>query len=123
MSVSHRGHGSTILALYLIGTAATALSLISMSVRLSVLVATVRLVFYKSFGWTMCHTGNSRVQITTWAGGYSRREWSGMVSNYYGERTKIWLNNTLHQLALASVEHGVNGITTASTGADVVRSA
>lgn len=28
---------------------------------------------------------NSRVQITTWAGGYSRREWSGMVNSYYGE--------------------------------------
>jgi len=47
---------------------------------------------------------NSRVQITTWAGGYSRREWSGMVSEYYGGRTKIWLNNTLHQMALVAEE-------------------
>jgi alpha-N-acetylglucosaminidase len=42
---------------------------------------------------------NSRVQITTWAGGYSRREWSGMVDSYYGGRTQIWLNNTLRQMA------------------------
>ena len=43
---------------------------------------------------------NSRVQITTWAGGYSRREWSGMVDSYYGGRTKIWLNNSLHKMAV-----------------------
>jgi hypothetical protein len=38
---------------------------------------------------------NSRVQISTWAGGYSRREWSGMVNSYYSGRTKVWLNYTL----------------------------
>eukprot|EP00040_Diaphanoeca_grandis_P034275 m.212108 g.212108 ORF g.212108 m.212108 type:complete len:916 (+) comp33117_c0_seq2:280-3027(+) len=38
---------------------------------------------------------NSRVQISSWAGGYSRREWSGMVEHYYAERVKIWLNWTL----------------------------
>ena len=38
---------------------------------------------------------NSRVQITTWAGAYSRREWSGMVTTYYNVRTQIWLNWTL----------------------------
>eukprot|EP01079_Euglenida_sp_SAG-EU17-18_P009494 gene9494-1707_t len=38
---------------------------------------------------------NSRLQITTWAGGYSRREWSGMVKSYYGGRTAVWLNYTL----------------------------
>ena len=38
---------------------------------------------------------NSRMQITTWAGGYSRREWSGVVREYYGGRTSIWLNFTL----------------------------
>ena len=45
---------------------------------------------------------NSRVQITTWAGGYSRREWSGMVDQYYTGRTKIWLNNTLQHMAVAA---------------------
>ena len=75
--------------------------------------------FPQPFGWMMCHAGNSRVQITTWAGGYSRREWSGMVTDYYGGRTKVWLNNTLHQMALASVEDG----TTTGLGADIVRSA
>lgn len=38
---------------------------------------------------------NSRVQISTWAGAYSRRQWSGMLSGYYDERVKIWLNYTL----------------------------
>lgn len=38
---------------------------------------------------------NSRVQISTWAGGYSRREWSGMVNQYYGGRVNVWLNYTL----------------------------
>eukprot|EP00936_MAST-01D_sp_MAST-1D-sp1_P000019 g19.t1 len=39
---------------------------------------------------------NSRVQITTWAGAYSRREWAGMISTYYDTRASIWLNYTLH---------------------------
>ena len=38
---------------------------------------------------------NSRMQITTWAGAYSRREWSGMVDSYYGGRLNVWLNHTL----------------------------
>eukprot|EP00912_Choanoflagellata_sp_UC4_P000529 UC4_evm1s330 len=38
---------------------------------------------------------NGRVQISTWAGGYSRRAWSGMINGYYQQRTKIWLNRTL----------------------------
>lgn len=64
------------------------------------------------------------MQITTWAGGYSRREWSGMVSDYYGGRTKIWLNNTLHQMALAEAEHGSStSVTTANARSDVASSA
>jgi hypothetical protein len=42
---------------------------------------------------------NSRVQISTWAGGYSRREWSGMVSTYYAERVKLWLNYTIESVS------------------------
>ena len=38
---------------------------------------------------------NSRVQITTWAGRYSRREWSGMVTGYYDERTRLWLEQVV----------------------------
>jgi alpha-N-acetylglucosaminidase len=38
---------------------------------------------------------NGRVQVTTWAGRYSRREWSGMIKGYYQERTRIWLKATL----------------------------
>ena len=38
---------------------------------------------------------NARVQVTTWAGGYSRREWSGMIKGYYQERTRIWLRASL----------------------------
>ena len=47
---------------------------------------------------------NSRLQISTWAGGYSRREWSGMVSTdgYYGGRTGVWLD-----FHLAAKEHPV----------------
>eukprot|EP01043_Picozoa_sp_COSAG02_P061017 COSAG02_NODE_8105_length_2708_cov_1.353009_3_plen_47_part_00 len=46
-----------------------------------------------------------------------------MVSDYYGGRTKVWLNNTLHQMSLASVEDGINGIATTDVGPDVVSSA
>jgi hypothetical protein len=42
------------------------------------------------------------VQITTWAGAYSRREWSGMIKGYYQAKTRIWLNATLQQAAAAA---------------------
>ena len=47
-----------------------------------------------------------------------------MVSDYYGGRTKIWLNNTLHQMALAEAEHGSStSVTTADARSDVASSA
>eukprot|EP01050_Picozoa_sp_SAG11_P020321 SAG11_NODE_3402_length_2468_cov_1.162516_2_plen_193_part_00 len=53
---------------------------------------------------------NARTQISSWAGHYSRREWSGMVhggkseelpdgSGYYSGRMKLWLNYTLAEAA------------------------
>jgi len=42
---------------------------------------------------------NSRMQITTWAGAYSRREWSGHIKQYYGGRLDIWLDCQLDQQA------------------------
>lgn len=42
------------------------------------------------------------MQITTWAGAYSRREWSGMIKGYYQAKTRIWLNATLQQAAAAA---------------------
>eukprot|EP00041_Stephanoeca_diplocostata_P026908 m.733684 g.733684 ORF g.733684 m.733684 type:complete len:846 (+) comp23074_c0_seq1:615-3152(+) len=50
---------------------------------------------------------NSRLQISTWAGGYSRREWSGMVNQYYGGRVNVWLNYTLGA-APSGVRRGMN---------------
>ena len=44
---------------------------------------------------------NSRMQITTWAGAYSRREWSGMIKQYYGGRLSIWLDHQLSQSSAA----------------------
>jgi alpha-N-acetylglucosaminidase len=53
---------------------------------------------------------NSRTQISSWAGHYSRREWSGMVhggpsedekdgSGYYSGRMKLWLQYTTAEKA------------------------
>ena len=58
---------------------------------------------------------NGRVQVTTWAGRYSRREWSGMVKGYYQERTRIWLNATLQAHDDALTEHGLLASSTTST--------
>ena len=57
---------------------------------------------------------NSRVQITTWAGGYSRREWSGMVKEYYAGRVKVWLNNTLAASAASAAAADTNSATTST---------
>jgi alpha-N-acetylglucosaminidase len=63
---------------------------------------------------------NSRVQVSTWAGGYSRREWSGMVGTYYSERTAIWLNYTLQSRADGSTTTAAAAATAATAAATAV---